>query len=67
MAIESYQVHTIRCDVFGCKEKKTSASIEVFRENGWKNIDIFGQELEVCPEHVMDLHTFLTGEREVEN
>lgn len=58
MAIESYEVHTVKCDVPSCKEKKTSNSIAALRGEGWTHIEIFGKEFEVCPEHEMDLRQF---------
>lgn len=58
MALESYKVHTISCDIPGCKEKKTSGSIESLRGEGWHHVEIFGRDFEVCPEHQMDLREF---------
>ena len=58
MALESYQVHTIMCDVPGCKEKKTSGSVESLRNDGWSNLEIYGTNFEVCPEHQVDIREF---------
>lgn len=58
MALESYQVHTISCDIPECKEKKTSGNIEILRGEGWATIEIFGKLFEVCPEHQADLREF---------
>ena len=64
MALESYQVHTIMCDIPGCKEKKTSGSLEILRGEGWFNFAIFDKNFEVCPEHQMDLREFFFGPSE---
>lgn len=58
MALESYQVHTIMCDIPGCKEKKTSGSIDSLRTEGWANVQIFDTSFEVCPEHQVDIREF---------
>lgn len=58
MALESYQVHTISCDIPGCKEKKTSGSVENLRGEGWFYLEIFNTNFEICPEHAMDLREF---------
>lgn len=58
MAIESYEVHTVVCDIPGCKEKRTSNSIKSFRDEGWFHVQIFQNDYEVCPEHQLDLREF---------
>ena len=58
MALESYHVHTISCDIPGCKEKKTSGSVESLREEGWSSLEIFSTKFEVCPEHQVDIREF---------
>ena len=61
MALESYNVHTISCDIPDCKEKKTSGSVEALRGEGWLTLEIFSQHFEVCPEHQTDLREFFIG------
>lgn len=58
MALESYQVHTISCDIPDCKEKKTSGNVESLRNEGWYSIEVFGRTFEVCPEHKADIQDF---------
>jgi hypothetical protein len=58
MAIESYEVHTIKCDIPSCKEKRTSGSVKTLRDEGWHYVEIFDKSFEVCPEHKMDLREF---------
>lgn len=64
MALESYEVHTISCDVPSCKEKKTSGSLESLRSEGWFNVEMFNKFFEVCPEHQMDLREFFFAAQE---
>lgn len=64
MAIESYEVHTINCDIPGCKEKKTSHSIEVLFSEGWMNLDIFQKQFDLCPEHQEILREFFLSTAE---
>ncbi len=64
MALESYEVHTVKCDIPGCKEKRTSNSIAALRGEGWDRIEIFDGKFDVCPEHEMDLREFFYGSQE---
>lgn len=58
MALESYQVHAVSCDIPDCKEKKTSGSLESLRDSGWATLELFGKTFEVCPEHQEDIREF---------
>lgn len=67
MAIESYEVHTVRCDIPGCKEKLTSNSVDSLRNEGWHCVEIFDRKFELCPEHRMDLREFFFDTQETQN
>lgn len=58
MAIESYEVHTITCDIPNCAQRRTANSIAALRGEGWVHLEIFERKFEVCSEHEMDLREF---------
>lgn len=64
MALESYVVFTISCDIPDCRERKTSGNVESLRHDGWYKVEIFGSKFELCPEHQKDLQDFLLDSSE---
>lgn len=58
MSLEAFTLHTISCDIPGCKEKRTAPTVAALRGEGWVRVEIFDREFEICPDHEDDLREF---------
>lgn len=59
MSIEHTSFFTIRCDIRDCKDRFTAPDPETFYENGWETINIFNEDVSLCPDHVNELKDFI--------